>query len=137
MLQEPAVVIGVDTIVTLDDKVLGKPKDEADAFKMLKALSGRWHEVYSGITLKESQKGKAVSDYLCTKVKFSDLTDEEIMHYISTGEYSGKAGAYAIQGYAGIFIEEICGCFYNVVGLPLNKLNRMLKAFVKNGEGNL
>lgn len=130
MLQEQAVVIGVDTIVALDNRILGKPKDKEQAFDMLKSLSGRWHEVYSGITLATAQDGKIVTDYSCTKVKFSDLTDEEISEYLSKDEYLDKAGAYALQGYAGVFVEEIRGCYYNVVGLPLNKLKKMLQAFM-------
>lgn len=126
-LKEKSIVIGCDTVVALSGKVLGKPKNEKQAFHMLKSLSGKWHEVYSGITIVSTQEGKILSDYVCTKVKFSDITDEDIHKYISTKEPMDKAGAYGIQGIAGVFVERIDGCYYNVVGLPLNKLNSMLR----------
>ena len=121
------IVIGCDTIVSYNGKVLGKPKDEEDAFSMLKLLSGNVHEVYSGITLINTNTMEVISDYVCTKVKFSKLKDEEIRDYIATKEPMDKAGAYGIQGFGGVFVEEIHGCYYNVVGLPLNKLMHMLK----------
>ena len=128
-VKEEALIIGVDTIVALKNKVLGKPKDEEEAFSMLKALSGNNHEVYSGITVIKAPELTMIRDYACTKIKFDLLKDEEILEYISTKEPLDKAGAYGIQGLASVFVEEIHGCYYNVVGLPLNKLKKLLEAF--------
>lgn len=114
----------------LDNKVLGKPKNEFEAFQMLMSLSDNWHEVYSGITLIDTKNQKIISDAVCTKVRFSNITKEDIQKYIETGEPMDKAGAYGIQGFGGVFVEKIEGCYYNVVGLPLNTLSRMLKQFV-------
>lgn len=125
-----AIIIGADTIVMLDNKVLGKPKNEFEAFQMLMSLSDNWHEVYSGITLIDTKNQKIISDAVCTKVRFSNITKEDIQKYIETGEPMDKAGAYGIQGFGGVFVEKIEGCYYNVVGLPLNTLSRMLKQFV-------
>ncbi|MFD3157640.1 Maf-like protein [Haloimpatiens sp. FM7330] len=124
-IQDESIVIGCDTIVAFDGKVLGKPKDEEDAYSMLSAMSGKWHAVYSGIAIVNNLTGKILTDYVCTNVKFSDITDREIKKYIKTGEPMDKAGSYGIQGLGGIFIEKIDGCYYNVVGLPINKLNSM------------
>lgn len=121
------IVIASDTVVFLDNKVLGKPTDKEKAFDMLKLLSGRVHQVYSGIAIYNTLTGKMVTDYACTEVKFSDIPDDVILKYIETGEPMDKAGAYGIQGYGGIFVEKIHGCYYNVVGLPLNKLYFLLK----------
>lgn len=125
-----AIIIGADTIVMLDNKVLGKPKSEFEAFQMLMSLSDKCHEVYSGITIIDTKNQKIISDVVCTKVKFSNISKEDIQKYIETGEPMDKAGAYGIQGYGGVFVESIDGCYYNVVGLPLNKLSQMLKQFV-------
>lgn len=122
-----SVVIGSDTIVTIDNKVLGKPKDRDDAFFMLKQLSGREHEVYSGIAVVDVKNKKVISDYVCTKVKFSQLSERQINDYVDSGDPLDKAGAYGIQGKAGVFVEKIDGCYYSVVGLPLNKLNSILE----------
>lgn len=121
-----SIIIGCDTAVFIDDKVLGKPKDEASAFDMLKGLSGRAHTVCSGIAIYNTSSGKLLKDFVSTDVVFSTLSDREIKRYISTGEPMDKAGAYGIQGYGGVFVKEIHGCYYNVVGFPLNKLKTML-----------
>ena len=113
-------------------KILGKPKDENEAFDMLKLLSGNTHQVYSGIAIINNKTGNINRDFVCTDVKFDNLSDEQIKKYIENGEYKDKAGAYGIQGYGGIFVEEIHGCYYNVVGLPLNKLSKMLKGMGVN-----
>ena len=94
---------------------------------MLKSLSGKTHRVYSGLAVVNTSNNKVEKESLYTEVKFSNLTDEEIKSYIKTGEPLDKAGAYGIQGYGGVFVEKINGCYYNVVGLPLNLLNKMLK----------
>ena len=129
-IHEDAIIIAADTIVTLDNKILGKPKDGTEAFSMLKDLSERTHNVYSGIVLINTKTGKIIKDSLCTEVKFSKLKDEEIIKYIESKEPFDKAGAYGIQGKGGIFVEEIKGCYYNVVGLPLNKLKSMMDKIV-------
>ena len=131
-LNEEIIIIGCDTIVSCNGKVLGKPKDKRDAFEMLRFLSGKTHEVYSGIALIQPKLDIIKNEAVCTKVKFSALSDEEIKKYINTKEPMDKAGAYGIQGYGGIFVEEINGCYYNVMGLPLNKLNSMLKGMGVN-----
>lgn len=126
-INESSIIIAADTVVSLEGEVLGKPKTELHAYNMLKTLSGNTHQVYSGITIINTSNKKIMSEVVCTDVKFSKLTDEEINNYISTKEPMDKAGAYGIQGFGGVFVEEIKGCYYNVVGLPLNKLNKMLK----------
>ncbi|MBC2580619.1 Maf-like protein [Clostridium sp. DJ247] len=122
-----SIIIGCDTVVSFKGRVLGKPKDKDEAFTMLKALSGNVHQVYSGIAVINKLTGRIIKDFVCTDVKFDILSDNQIEKYIEKEEYSDKAGAYGIQGYGGVFVEEIRGCYYNVVGLPLNKLLKMLK----------
>lgn len=118
-------IIGCDTVVAFENLILGKPKDENDAFGILRRLSGNIHNVYTGIAILDLNSGKTKTDYMCTEVKFSALTDEMIKNYVCSGECLDKAGAYGIQGNAAVFVESITGCFYNVVGLPLNKLSKM------------
>lgn len=125
-LNEEAIIIAGDTVVVLENEILGKPKNEEDAYRMLKELSGKTHSVYSGIVVINMYNNKIEEAALNTEVKISTLTDKEILNYIKTGEPLDKAGAYGIQGYGGVFVEEIHGCYYNVVGLPLNILNKML-----------
>ena len=119
------VVIGADTVVALDGAVLGKPRDAGDARRMLRALSGRTHTVYTGVTVLRGD------DCLChaerTDVRFRALTDDEIERYIATGEPMDKAGAYGAQGYASLFVEHLDGDFFNVMGLPLCALGKLLK----------
>lgn len=122
-----SIVIGCDTIVYHKGKVLGKPRNEEEAFNMLMALSGDMHEVYSGIAIINTETKSIVQDYVCTEVYFSKLSKEQIISYIKSGEPMDKAGAYGIQGGASIFVERIHGCYYNVVGLPLNKLYFLLR----------
>ena len=126
-INEDAIIISADTIVTLDNKILGKPKDEKEAFQMLKSLQGKSHFVYSGIVVINTAKNIIKAESLATEVTFSKISDDEIIKYINTGEPMDKAGSYGIQGIGGIFVEEIKGCYYNVVGLPLNKLKCMLE----------
>lgn len=126
-LKDDSIIIGCDTIVAFKDYFLGKPKDESEAFDMLKLLSGNTHQVYSGISVIDTKNNNNKIDCACTNVKFSSLTDEEIRNYIATKEPMDKAGAYGIQGFGGVFVEEIKGDYYSVVGLPLNKLNKILK----------
>ncbi|MEH7399726.1 Maf family protein [Gottfriedia acidiceleris] len=120
-----AVVIGADTIVTYNDKKLGKPTSKEDAFAMLKMLSGKTHEVFTGVSI--INEGKSSSFYQCTKITFSELSDQEIMDYINTNEPMDKAGSYGIQGFGGTFVEKIDGDYYSVVGLPINKVKKKLR----------
>lgn len=122
-----ATVIAADTIVSADGKILGKPKDESDAFDMLKMLSGRSSEVYTGVTVKDTESGKTVSEFERTSVRFRSLSDDEIKRYIASGEPMDKAGAYGIQNLGALLIEGIDGDYFNVVGLPLCRLNMILK----------
>jgi nucleoside triphosphate pyrophosphatase len=124
------IIIAADTIVAIGDLILGKPKDKDDAYTMLKSLSGKVHNVYTGVTVLDLRSKKIISEAVCTKVKFSHLSDEEILSYVDSGDPLDKAGAYGIQGRGGVFVERIEGCYYNVVGLPLNKLDKMLKSLV-------
>jgi septum formation protein len=121
------IVIGCDTIVYHNGKVLGKPKDKSDACNMLELLSGGTHQVYSGIAVIDNRSQIVDTDFVCTEVVFSQLTPAQIKNYVETMEPMDKAGAYGIQGKAGVFVEKINGCYYNVVGLPLNRLYYMLK----------
>ena len=121
------VVLAADTVVVLDHHVLEKPRDAADARRMLELLSGREHEVITGICVRNS--AAKITDRAVTKVRFARLTSEEIDIYVATGEPMDKAGAYAIQGRASIFVERIDGCFYNVMGLPIALVYQHLKAF--------
>ena len=125
--KDDAFVIGADTIVVLDDKILGKPADEQDAFNMLKSLSGRTHTVYTGVTICDTKAMTLRSFCQKTDVKFYELSDDEIRDYIATGEPMDKAGAYGIQGRGGLLVEGIYGDYYNVVGLPVARLIRLLK----------
>jgi septum formation protein len=120
-------VIAADTIVVLDSKILGKPADDEDARQMLRALSGRWHAVMTGVALYETGSKKEVVDFEKTLVRFATITEAEIRWYLDTGEHRDKAGAYGIQGGAGLFIEEIAGNYHNVVGLPLPLVYRLAR----------
>jgi len=119
------VVVGADTVVVLDGAVLGKPRDAADARRMLRALSGRSHTVFTGVTVLRG--AECVSHAERTEVRFRALTDPEIERYIATGEPMDKAGAYGAQGYASLFVEHLDGDFFNVMGLPLCALGKLLK----------
>lgn len=118
-------VLGADTIVALDGKIYGKPKDKNDAFNMLKIFSNRVHEVITGIALVLGDN--IIEKAVVTKVTFGNMTDEEISDYVETKEPMDKAGAYAVQGIAAKYIKEISGSYSNVVGLPLYELNELLK----------
>lgn len=120
------IVIGADTIVIIDDIILGKPIDRKDAYNTLSKLSGRYHQVITGISLIKEEMNIKIIDYEDTKVKFRELTDSMINRYIDTGEPFDKAGAYGIQGLGQILVENIDGCYLNVVGLPLTKIDKLL-----------
>ena len=122
-----SLVIGADTIVVINEQILGKPKNEEEAYNMIKLLSGKTHYVITGFALINLSLNKKVIDCEVSQVTFKELSEECIKDYINTKESLDKAGAYGIQGYGGAFIEGINGCYYNVVGLPLNLLNKMLR----------
>jgi len=121
------IILGMDTIVVLDKKILGKPKNQKSARQMLKMLSGKTHRVITGIYLLHLPNGNSCAGYETTKVKFRKLTKLEINQYIKTQEPYDKAGGYGIQGKAGLFIESINGCYSNVVGFPVTKFLKLLK----------
>ena len=120
-------VIAADTVVSIDNRVLGKPQDRAEAAEMLFLLSGREHTVYSGLTL--CCRGRVVTEHEATAVRFRPLTTSEITDYINTGEPMDKAGAYGIQGYGSVLAESISGDYYNVMGLPVCRLAQLLSQF--------
>ena len=122
-----AVVLGADTVVSVDGRPLGKPTDENDAFLMLKSLSGSTHEVISGFAVVCAEGFN--SGFCITKVKFRELSDEEIRAYILTGEPMDKAGSYGIQERACLFAESFEGDFFNIIGLPVEKVFKFLKDF--------
>lgn len=117
------IIITADTIVVLNNKIIGKPSDKKDAFKILKKLSGKTHLVYTGFVVANTETNKQIIDYEKTKVTFRKISDEEIREYIESGSPMDKAGAYGIQDdFGAVFIKKIEGCYYNVVGLPLSKI---------------
>ncbi len=118
------VVLSADTVVAVQGQVLGKPKDEEDAVRMLRMLQGVWHEVYTGVTLLWPGHEKTVSDI--SRVHFSPLTDTVIRRYVRTGEPMDKAGAYALQGIGGMFVDRIEGSYSNVIGLPMAVVRALL-----------
>ena len=121
------IVVAADTIVVVDGAVLGKPHDEEEAFHMLKTLSGRGHEVMTGLNV--WHEGKLRQEVVRTRVHFRPMTDAEIRAYIATGEPMDKAGAYAIQGLAAMFVIGLDGDYYNVMGLPVCPLAMILRKF--------
>ena len=125
--RETAIVVGADTVVDLDGEVLGKPSSARVAAEMLRKLSGRMHRVVTGLAVIRVPDGEARLELETTQVCFAALTAEEIEQYAATDEPLDKAGAYAIQGIAGRYVERIEGCYFNVVGLPLARLYRILK----------
>ncbi len=127
---EDAVVLSADTLVELDGKLLGKPKDRNEARDMIRSLSGKTHNVFTGYAIFKLSKGIKYVDFEKSSVKFYDLSDEEIENYLDTLEYKDKAGAYGIQGKGSLLVEEIRGDFFNIVGLPIGKINRdLIKLF--------
>ena len=119
------VVVAADTIVVCQGEILGKPTDEADAYRMLRLLSGKDHQVMTGMTVLRG--GQALTCTEVTDIHFRDLTDKEILAYIRTGEPMDKAGSYGIQGGAALFAEKLVGDYYNVMGLPVCRLGQLLK----------
>lgn len=122
-------VVGSDTVVALDGKILGKPRSEKEAAEMLRSLSGRIHKVFTGVAIVCGEK--VTSFFEETEVEFYPLTDEEISDYVATGEPMDKAGAYGIQGRGAVLVKRINGDYFNVMGLPISKVYRELKDCVK------
>lgn len=122
-------VIGADTIVVIDDEILGKPRDEEEARLFLRKLSGRVHRVITGIAVVDAGRGREEVDHEVTEVKFKELSEEEIELYIASGEPFDKAGGYGIQGLGSLFVEWIKGDYFNVVGLPIYRLSLLLRRF--------
>ena len=123
------IILSADTIVVFDNKILEKPKDKEDAYRMIKMIQGNEHYVYTGVFLGRKQDNINYNFYEKTKVVVGDLTEEEILEYINMDEPYDKAGAYAIQGFFGKYIEKIEGDFFNVMGLPIHSINKKLKDF--------
>ena len=119
-------VIGADTVVESEGRILGKPKDKNEAFEMLKAMSGNTHYVYTGITVVDTNDMHAVSQYEKTAVTMREISDREINYYINNFKVLDKAGAYGIQEYASVFVSRIEGDYFNIVGLPLCRLSQMI-----------
>lgn len=127
---ENSLVISADTVVAVEGEILGKPQDKEDARRMISLLSGREHQVFTGVTLSLNGNFKTFSEK--TDVIFYKLTDKEIEDYISTDEPYDKAGAYGIQGKAGLLVKAVNGDYYNVVGLPVARLKREITEFIEN-----
>lgn len=125
--KEDSLIISADTVVVYDNKVLGKPKDEAEAKAMLKMLSGRIHQVYTGFCVLRMKDALTVCKSVCTDVRFKNLTDEKIEKYVATKEPMDKAGSYGIQGFGAMLIDAIKGDYFNVVGLPVSELAEILE----------
>ena len=119
-------VLGADTVVVIENEILGQPRDDADANRMLRLLSGKWHEVLTGVSLQRIGSEPLV-EYERTRVRFCEMSNEEIDWYVGTGEPRDKAGAYAIQGKGGLFVEEIEGDYFNIVGLPIRLVYEMVR----------
>jgi septum formation protein len=123
------IIVGSDTIVVLDGKVMGKPKDIEEAEQMLHQLSGHVHEVYTGVTCIRLSDAKTITSHRVTKVRMRELTEGQISRYVATGESLDKAGGYGIQEIGSVLVDSIEGCYFNVVGLPLSLLADLLEQF--------
>jgi septum formation protein len=130
------IVIGADTIVEMNGQVFGKPADEEDARGMLRQLSGRTHNVFTGIALMDCPSGRLASSVSQTRVTFRQLDEEEIKAYVAGGSPMDKAGAYGIQDFSAVFASRIDGCFYNVMGFPLTEFYLMLRDFVARPQAS-
>lgn len=126
-IADDSLIISADTVVCADGKILGKPKDDEDAFRMLKMLSGKCHSVFTGVCVMRTKNAFSVCGSVETKVYFKNLSDEQINSYIKSGESKDKAGAYGIQGIGSLLVEKIDGDYFNVVGLPVSKLSEILR----------
>ena len=124
---DSGIVIGADTIVVLGNRIMGKPCSQEEASAMLRSLSGRWHKVITGICLLNCRTRQERSAACISRVHFRRIQPAEIRWYLDTGEYRDKAGAYAIQGYASLFIDRIEGCYFNIVGFPVATFERVCR----------
>jgi len=124
-----AIIIAADTFIVIKDRLIGKPRNESDAVKILKMLNGKAHSVITGFTIIDTESSKTLSRSIATRVFFRKLDKGEINTYVRSGEPLDKAGAYAVQGLGAVFIEKIEGDFFNVMGLPLCALTESLKKF--------
>ena len=132
LLDYEALVLGADTIVVLDGEIINKPESKEDAFRILKKLSGNTHKVYTAISLVNSKDKRQLNDHQVTYVTFRELDDSEIWAYIESGSPMDKAGAYGIQDdFGAVFVSHIEGCYYNIVGLPLELLYFSIRKFLK------
>jgi septum formation protein len=129
-LNDKEIVIGADTIVSLDNKVLGKPLDHQDAVQMLTMLSGKKHTVYTGVAIIDTQNSKNEVFVVDTKIYMKDMSQKEIIEYVNTKEPLDKAGAYGIQGKGGVFVDKIEGDYFSVMGLPISKIYDVLKNLI-------
>jgi septum formation protein len=127
-----SLIISGDTVVSIDDRILGKPENEDDAFQMLLNLNGRTHQVYTGYGLFLKDYEMELVNYAVTDVTFRNLLEEDIRNYIRTGEPFDKAGGYGIQGKGSLLVKEINGCFFNVMGFPVSQFYVDLGRFLKN-----
>ena len=125
--QPGQLVLGADTVVVVDNEILGKPRNEEEARRMLRLLSGRWHDVLTGVALLNGENSGIIVAHEVTRVRFAAMNDDEIDWYVATGEPMDKAGAYAIQGLGSRFIEGIYGDYFNVVGLPVRLLYKLIQ----------
>lgn len=135
--EQGLVALGADTVVAIDRAILGKPRDAEDARRMLRLLSGRVHEVWTGVALVPGADGRSVAEAARSLVKFTPLEPDVIERYVETGEPMDKAGAYAVQGYAALFVEAIEGSYSNVVGLPLSHVKHLLDLLRGAGSRSL
>lgn len=120
------IVLGADTTVVIDDEILAQPVDDDDAKRMLRLLSGEWHEVLTGVALITGGNAHSLVSHELTRVRFAKMSPRDIDWYVSTGEPKGKAGAYGVQGRAALFIEEIQGDYFNIVGLPVRLVYELM-----------
>lgn len=127
MFDGDEIIVSADTLVSCQGQILGKPKDEKQGIEMIEFLNNREHEVITGICIIKANSNIKVVDYEKTIVKFRKLTSEKIKSYIQTNEYVDKAGGYGIQGYGGLLVEYIKGCYFNVVGFPISKFDYLLE----------
>lgn len=123
---DSGIILGADTLVVREGIILEKPGDREEARGMLRTLADSWHDVYTGVCVVDVDQGLEASDYEVTRVRFRSMDSREIEAYLDTGEPMDKAGSYGIQGHGAVFIERIEGCYFNVVGLPLRTLVRLL-----------
>ena len=128
--RQDGLILAADTTVVVDHHLLGQPEDDHDAQRMLKLLSGKWHEVLTGVALIRV-RGESNLGIETTRVRFAELSEREIDWYVSTGEPQGKAGAYAIQGRGALFVEEVAGDYLNIVGLPIRLVYEMIRHQVR------